>query len=193
MATTDLSAGFADPPQQAARAFRAALEAMARPGSLHALPPTAPPAGISPAAAALLLALVDAETPLWMAPRLRSGPVPAWVRFHTNAPPAERAAAAFALGRWEDLLPLEDWPAGTPANPERSTTLLVEVEALEGGPELVLSGPGIAGTRRFAPMLPPGAVLALGANAARFPLGIDLCLLAGTQMAALPRTTRIGG
>ena len=117
-----------------------------------------------------------------------------WRRFHANAPQAAGPGQAmFALGRWEELLPLEHWPAGEPAYPDRAATLIVEVAALEGGPVLELSGPGIDGSARLAPVLPSGAVAALRANAARFPLGLDFFFTAGGQVAGLPRSTRIGG
>jgi alpha-D-ribose 1-methylphosphonate 5-triphosphate synthase subunit PhnH len=99
----------------------------------------------------------------------------------------------FAVGRWEELLPLAGWPAGEPEYPDRAATLIVEVEALAGGPVLELSGPGIDGRARLAPVLPEGAAEALRANAARVPRGLDFFFTAGGQVAGLPRSTRIGG
>ena len=139
------------------------------------------------------LALADVETPLWLPARLRRGAAAEWLRFHTNAPQGTgRGPAMFAVGLWEELLPLEDWPAGEPAYPDRAATLIVEVAALDVGPVLALSGPGIDGHARLAPMLPEGAAEALRVNAARFPLGLDFFFTAGRQVAGLPRSTRIG-
>jgi alpha-D-ribose 1-methylphosphonate 5-triphosphate synthase subunit PhnH len=153
-----------------------------------------PPDGLSPAAGALLLTLADAETPLWLPERLRGGAVAEWLRFHTNAlQVTRRAEAMFAVGQWDELMPIEDWPAGEPAYPDRSATLIVEVAALEGGPVLELSGPGIEETARLGPMLPDAAAAALRRNAARFPLGLDFLFTAAGQVAGLPRSTRIGG
>ncbi|GMG83378.1 phosphonate C-P lyase system protein PhnH [Paralimibaculum aggregatum] len=189
-----LSGGFADPARDGAAAFRAVLSAMAHPGRIERLAGAAPPAGISPAAGALMLALADAETPVWLPERLAGGPVAEWLRFHTNAPAAAgRSAAAFALGRWEELVPLADYPAGCPSYPDRSATLVVDLPALEGGPALTLSGPGLAAPARFAPMLPAEAAAALAENAARFPLGVDVCFAAADRVAALPRSTRLEG
>ena len=186
--------GFDDPAQQAARVFRAVLDAMARPGAVLPVAGATPPKGLSAAAGAVLLTLADAETPVWLAPRLAAGPVAGWLAFHTNAPvAATRGAARFAVGRWEELAPLDRWPAGVPDYPDRSATLIVEIDALEGGPALRLTGPGIAGARSFAPTLPEEAAAALAANAARYPLGVDLILTAGDRVAALPRTIRTGG
>jgi alpha-D-ribose 1-methylphosphonate 5-triphosphate synthase subunit PhnH len=191
--TAALQGGFADPPVAAAVAFRAALGALARPGRVRTLAGAAAPPGLSPACAALLLVLADAETPLWLPERLREGEVADWLRFHTNAPEAGRGAAMFGVGRWAELVPLEDWPADDPAYPDRSATLAVEVPALEGGSPLRLAGPGIRDSAAFAPVLPDGAAEALRWNAARFPLGLDFFFTAGNRLAGLPRSTRIGG
>ncbi len=189
-----LEGGFADRAREAAVAVRAALDVLARPGRIREVTGAKPPEGLSAAAGVLLLTLADAETPLWLPERLRDGAVAEWLRFHANAPQAAgRGQAMFAAGRWEELLPLEDWPAGEPAYPDRSVTLIVEVAALEGGPVLELSGPGIDGRARLAPILPEGAAEVLRVNAARFPLGLDFFFTAGGQVAGLPRSTRIGG
>ncbi len=188
-----ISGGFADPAQDGARVFRAALEAMARPGEPRRVGGAVPPGGLPPAAGALLLALADAETPVWMPERLRGSRVAPWLRFHANAPDAPPEEAQFAVGTWDELAPLRRWPAGTPDYPDRSATLIVLADALEGGPVLRLSGPGIAGERRIAPALPEGAAAELAANHARFPLGVDLFLAAGRDIAAIPRSVAVGG
>jgi alpha-D-ribose 1-methylphosphonate 5-triphosphate synthase subunit PhnH len=189
-----LEGGFADRPTGSAAAFRAALDALARPGQLRRLEGATPPAGLSPAAGALLLTLADAETPLWLAQRLRDCAVADWLRFHCNAPlEMARQRAMFAVGSWDELVPLDDWAAGDPAYPDRSATLVVEVPALEGGAALALAGPGIEDRAVLAPVLPGGAAAQLRANAARFPLGLDFFFTAGNRVAGLPRATRIGG
>jgi alpha-D-ribose 1-methylphosphonate 5-triphosphate synthase subunit PhnH len=189
-----LEGGFADRPRQSAVAFRVALDVLARPGRMREVAGATPPDGLSVAAGVLLLTLTDAETPLWLPERLRHGAVAEWLRFHANAPQvSESEQAMFAVGRWEELLPLEHWPAGEPAYPDRAATLIVEVAALEGGPVLELSGPGIDSRARLAPVLPSGAAEMLRVNAARFPLGLDFFFTAGGRVAGLPRSTRIGG
>lgn len=185
------SGGFAEPPTDAAAAFRTILLAMASPGQVHTLPVTAegPPA-LSPAAATVLLTMADHDTPVWLGPG--QAVVAPWLAFFAGArtTPA-RDRAVLALGEWPALLPLGSWPAGTPDYPDRSATLVVEVPALEGGGALRLTGPGLWEPREFAPVLGPGAAAALSENAARFPLGVDLILTCGERLAALPRSTRI--
>ncbi len=164
MQTDALSGGFADPPVEAARAFRACLEAMARPGRLQAVAGAAPPAPLSPAAGAVLLTLVDAETPLHLAPSHDTDAVRAWIAFHTGAPLVGRGEARFALGDWAALLPLGDYPLGTPEYPDRSATLIVEVAGFDG-PEARLTGPGIETAHRLA--LPETAASARTRGASR--------------------------
>jgi alpha-D-ribose 1-methylphosphonate 5-triphosphate synthase subunit PhnH len=181
-----LEGGFADRAVDAAHVFRAALQAMARPGTVHEIAGALPPAQLSPAAGALALMLADHDTPVWLAPSLGHGPVRDWLTFHTGAPIVGREGARFAFGRWEELLPLADFPQGTPEYPDRSATLVVEVDGF--GTDNRLTGPGI---RDEAWLTVPDPE-ALRANGRRFPLGLDFFLTCGNRLAALPRTTRVG-
>lgn len=181
-----LSGAFADPAVDAARTFRAAMEAIARPGSLHAVPGPRPPGPLSEAAGALLLTLVDAETPLHLAGAADAPAVRDWVAFHCGARCVAAEEAAFALGTWPALQPLARFPAGTAAYPDRSATLIVEVAGLrQAGARL--TGPGIE--RAAALNLPE--VAAFRENAARYPLGLDFYFCAGRTIAALPRSTQV--
>ncbi len=180
-----MTPAFADPPADSARAFRAIMEALARPGTIRVVAAPAPE-GLSPAAAAVLLVLADPTTPIWL-PNDVPGGAAEWLVFHTGAPrTATRGEATFAAGAWDHLVPLGDWPVGTPDYPDRSATLIVEVPTLDGTGTR-LSGPGIAAETRLP--LPDPASLA--ANAARYPLGVDLILTCGDRIAGLPRSTRI--
>lgn len=186
----DLAPGFADPVLDSQKSFRAVLAAMAEPGRRIALSPDlAPPRPLRPATAAVALALIDYDTPVWLCPAVAGAAD--WLRFHTGCPVvAEPSAAAFgiATGDWPALDAL---PAGTDAFPDRSATLIAQVERL-GGDGLRLSGPGIAGAARFgfAPM-PAGFLAAWRANARLFPRGVDLILTDGDGLAALPRTCAV--
>jgi alpha-D-ribose 1-methylphosphonate 5-triphosphate synthase subunit PhnH len=181
-----LTGGFADPAVEAARAFRVILDAMARPGTIGRLADPAPPAPLSPAAGAVLLTLADRTTPLWLAPGHDTPAVRDWITFHTGAPFAAPGAAAFAVGRWAALMPLDRYPVGTPEYPDRGATLIVEVDAL--APEGArLTGPGIDGAAALN--LPDPAAHAWVRR--QFPLGIDMLFCAGDCIAGLPRSTRV--
>ncbi|GAB5468048.1 MAG: phosphonate C-P lyase system protein PhnH [Rhodospirillales bacterium] len=181
-----LEGGFADPAIAAARAFRAVMEAMARPGTIHSLGDAAPPAPLSPAAGAVLLTLCDGDTPLYLAGPLDRPELRAWIAFHSGAPFVGPSHCLFALGRWQDLQPLSAYPLGTAEYPDRSATLIVEVESLvaEGHS---LAGPGIRDTASLS--LPEAA--AFEANHAHFPQGLDFLFTSAERIAALPRSTRV--
>ena len=186
MQATSLEGGFADRPVEAASAFRAAMAALARPGRIERLAGAHPPAPMSVAAGTLILTLCDPDTGLHLAPSHDTSEVRAWVAFHTGAPLVAREAAAFAVGAWEALLPLEGYPLGTAEYPDRSATLIVECEGLaEAGARL--TGPGI----RDAAWLALPDVAAFRANARLFPLGLVFFLTAGDRVAGLPRTSRV--
>jgi alpha-D-ribose 1-methylphosphonate 5-triphosphate synthase subunit PhnH len=175
-------------------AFRAVMEAFARPGEIRTLDEVAAPAPLAPATAALVQALADYETPVWLDAAFTAVPaVAAWVRFQTGAPIVQDAReAAFAL--IADPLALPDcdtFALGSEDYPDRSTTLIVQIARFEG-PALTLSGPGIKGTRSLAATpLPTDFAERLRANRELFPRGVDLVLVAGAQVAALPRSVRV--
>jgi alpha-D-ribose 1-methylphosphonate 5-triphosphate synthase subunit PhnH len=182
-----LDGGFADAPRDAAHAFRAAMDAMARPGRIARLQGASPPAPLSVAAGVLILTLCDPETPVHLAGAHDTAALRGWIAFHTGAPVVGRADAAFAVGTWEALLPLDGYRIGEAEYPDRSATLIVEMAGLaaEGA---TLTGPGIRDTARLT--LPEAE--AFRRNARLFPLGLDFFLTAGDRVAALPRTTRVG-
>lgn len=185
MLDQSLAGGFANPPIESARTFRAALSALACPGQIKRVSGAAAPAPVSSAAAALLLTLCDGETPVFLAPGHDGQEVRDWVAFHIGAPIVAAREAQFALGRWEALA-LGDFAVGTPDYPDRSTTVIVELEELsaEGAR---LAGPGIADVARLT--LPE--TQAFQANRALFPMGLDFYFTCGDHLAGLPRSTRV--
>lgn len=186
MQAATLSGGFSDPALQSAHAFRAVMEAMARPGTVVDIAGAAPPAPLSGAAGAVLLTLCDADTPVHLAGSSDTDDLRAWIAFHTGAPLVGPSHAMFALGSWDALLPLSAYPVGTPDYPDRSATLIVEVDSLDGA-GAILTGPGIRDKASLA--LPDTG--AFQANAALFPMGLDFILTCGNRLAALPRTTTV--
>ena len=184
--THHLGGGFADPAIQASYGFRALLDAMARPGRIVAVAGAAPPAPVSVAAGVAVLVLTDSTTPVHLAGPLNCEAVRSWVAFHTGAPVVGPEAAQFALGRWEDLRPVDRFAQGEPAYPDRSATLIVEMERLSAEGHR-LTGPGLETEARLS--LPEAA--AFQANRALFPLGFDTILTCGDRLAALPRSTRV--
>ena len=187
---THLSPGFADPVLDAQASFRAILEAMSRPGRIQRIEARiAPPAPLCTAAAAALLSLADADTPLW----LDAGDVVAeWLRFHCGAPiTPEIGAARFALacGAAPSLDALD---VGTDEDPQLGTTLILQVAGLVAGDGWHLTGPGIQHEHRLRVLgAPAGFAAAWARNQALFPRGVDVLLCAGDSIAALPRSVMI--
>jgi alpha-D-ribose 1-methylphosphonate 5-triphosphate synthase subunit PhnH len=185
-----LSPAFADPVLDAQAAFRAVLDAMSRPGRvLAAGSALRPPAPMMPAAAAVLLALTDADTPLWSD---AGADVEAWLRFHCGAPVvAMPGDAAFVFASATPPM-LDSLRAGTEEKPQQGATLVLQVDALEAGRGWRLTGPGIEHEHRLAVHgAPAGFLAAWAANRARFPRGVDVVLCAGDRLAALPRSVTI--
>lgn len=183
-----LSGGFADTPVQAARAFRAALNALARPGTHRALTGANPPAPLSVAAGTLLLTLADATTPVHLAASHDTAAVRDWLTFHCAAPLVAPGQAVFALGSWEALQPVSRFAIGTPDYPDRAATLIVEMAGAAPF-NARLTGPGIRGS---VPVALPD-IAAFAANHARFPLGFDTFLAMGDRITGLPRSTHVEG
>jgi len=191
-----LTAAFVDPVSSAQATFRAVLDAMARPGSLQPLTVSlSPPPPLNRGAAAIALTLCDQDTPVWLDAELRaSARVGEWLQFHCGCELVEgpgQAALAFA-SHAADLPAFEDFNIGTADYPDRSTTIVLQVETLSSAPGLALAGPGIRDRRTLnAKPLPNDMVQRLARNRSLFPRGVDLILATRDAVAALPRSVRV--
>jgi len=185
-ATHSLQGGFADPSHAAAHAFRAIMEATARPGQIQQISGAEPPAPLSIAAGTAILTLCDTDTPIYLAGDADCPAVRDWVTFHTGAPITPAEACMFAIGAWPALQPFARYPIGTPDYPDRSATLIVDLPDLTPT-GAALRGPGI----RDVGALSLPEVACFQANAALYPLGLDFLFCCDTRIAALPRTTQV--
>ncbi|MCG7365623.1 phosphonate C-P lyase system protein PhnH [Pantoea sp. ACRSH] len=186
-----LLASFNHPVADAQRAFRRILKAMSEPGVMVSLPLAQGWGALSPAATAVLLTLVDQESPLWIDPQVDNAILRSNLRFHTGAPLSESRDAPFALSHAASSPRPAAFAAGDNLAPEKSTTLIIEVPSLNGGLTLRLSGPGLRETRAIAPQLPESVLDYLRNRPHPFPQGVDLIFTCGEAMMALPRTTRV--
>lgn len=192
----ELPAGFADKVLSAQTTFRSVMDAIARPGSVRKI---ATVAGAPPAmmrgTAAIALTLFDHDTPVWLDPRMsETSDVGKWLRFHTGAPViADSSICSFALIADAQTLPaLDRFAFGSSEYPDRSTTLILQVQSLTGGSAFELRGPGIDRTGILRATLQPVDLFErLAINAALFPRGIDVILVADDDIVAIPRTTRV--
>ena len=179
---------------EAAEHFRILLDAMARPGHAFAFAPKpGAPNPLSAGMATIAQTLCDFQSPIWLAPVLRTDAVKSHLKFQTGAPITSDAASAhFAfMNAIDGLLPLSAFSQGTHEYPDRSTTLIIQVEELAGG-EVELSGPGLKLPITFgSKSLPRSFWIEMIGNHSQFPLGVDVILVSGSEIACIPRSTSI--
>jgi alpha-D-ribose 1-methylphosphonate 5-triphosphate synthase subunit PhnH len=192
----ELPAGFADKVLSAQSVFRSVMDAMARPGSIQRIASTAgTPAVMMRGTAAIALTLFDHDTPIWLDSAMSATPdVSKWLKFHTSAPViADSSIASFALiGDPANLPALDRFAFGSNEYPDRSTTLILQVESLTQGAVLQLRGPGIDGTATLQAKIQPRDLFErLAINSVLFPRGIDVVLVHDDAIVAIPRTTRL--
>lgn len=202
MANTDLDAGTATPADgdeeglRAQRTFTALMRAMSEPGRVEKMDaltgvPEALPSGL----ASVACALADFETSLWLDPHLAANEaVTRYLRFQTGAPiVADAGKASFALvSNAEELPPFDHFALGSQDYPDRSATIVMEVQSFASATRYDLTGPGIETSASFAPgPLPADFEDRMNANRALFPRGVDLILTSKGEVASLPRSTRV--
>lgn len=195
-AASTYQGGFSEPVFDAQAVFRQIMNAMARPGTIAAFAPlTSPPVPLLAAMGSIAATLFDHDTTIWLEPALSANrDVVNWLTFHTSAPLTTQAFEAdFAVFADAKVLSsFENHAQGTQEYPDRSTTILLQIDSLRGGPPLQLSGPGIRDQACITPVGLPGLFCELwAANGLRFPRGVDLLLVAPEGVIALPRTVKI--
>lgn len=194
MSATLLQPAFADPVLDAQRSFRAALSALSGPGVIQRLLPaqTPPPLeGLASSSHALCLALLDIDTPLWLAPRFDTPAIRANLAFHCGCPiVSERQSARFALLDESLLQDLSEFDTGNDRYPDQSCTLLVQLESLHNGQPLDWRGPGIETVNTVSLPLQPSFWQARE-SCNDFPRGLDVFFVATHELIGLPRSTRV--
>jgi len=187
-----LEGGFSDPVFDTQSIFRALMNGMTRPASVARIQTSiVPPAPLRLAAGAIACALIDADTPFWLDAAFDNGALKSWLAFHTGGQPAVlMAEAAFALvGAPLSMPAFNHFAQGTQEYPDRSATLILQIDSLEGGDLLTFKGPGIKDFATISPRgLPRDFAAQWRANRKRFPRGVDLVLTAGDAFACLPRS-----
>jgi alpha-D-ribose 1-methylphosphonate 5-triphosphate synthase subunit PhnH len=192
----ELPAGFADKVLSAQSTFRSVMDAMARPGTVQQVVSTVGmPGPMMRGTAAIALTLFDHDTPIWLDAKMsETSEVAKWLKFHSGAPVLEDSSVcSFALIGNGNVLPdLSRFSLGTNEYPDRSTTLIIQVDSLKHGSAFELRGPGIDGIATLRAMIEPKNLFdRLLVNETLFPRGIDVVLVSGEAIVAIPRTTRL--
>lgn len=184
----------------AAAGFRILLAAMARPGTIHDFGhlPLSPPSSLTPATAAVALALLSPEVSC-AAIGLPDSAV-AYLTANTRVTQATTEEADFLFfgcgEAGEDHLSRAK--RGTLNYPDLGATALVPLSELSAqpGPGLVAlsaRGPGIDGEITFFLRgVHPVWLGTLRASNAEYPLGVDTIFTCGTRLVCLPRSASFG-
>lgn len=201
-ATALQTPGFADPVNDAQRVFRAVLEALSRPAVAQRVDAAVqPPAPLGALAGAVVLALCDEHTPLWLDADLRRATdVATWLRFHTGATIVDDPAdAMFCVASSPSTVPeLHSLRQGTDEEPHLSATVIIDAAGAAASGAFIATGPGVNGQVAWdgagLPASRPGAAPFLeewAANNRRFPRGVDLILAGHGEVHGLARTTAL--
>jgi alpha-D-ribose 1-methylphosphonate 5-triphosphate synthase subunit PhnH len=189
-----VGSGFSEPVFQSQETYRLILHAMAFPGRImtgsYGL---GKDNVIHEASAAVCLTLLDRETPVWLQEGGGSA-LKAWLRFHCGCPIVDDpSTAAFALILEPHSMPsLDRFHTGSAMHPDQSTTLIAQMEGLDDGRGISLSGPGIPATIDLdISALPGGFWKEREMLCEGFPRGLDMIFTCGSRLAALPRTTQV--
>lgn len=161
-------------------AFEALMWALARPGTVQALP--------FPGFVGLIEALIDRECRVYC-----DDPVLARAAAATGAalaPAAEADHAFLSLAEAAGLATLEQLPVGSALYPDAGATVLAPAR-FGAGTGLQLTGPGIETCADIALADLAHRLWALRAARCRYPAGFDLFLVDGRSVIGLPRSTQI--
>lgn len=185
--------GFADPITSAQKVFRRSLKAMSEPGIEVALTDEVTLPGLNPSTTALLLTLLDQDTPLWLPTALRTPELIKNLAFHCGCPLVDdQAEAQFAVYDLADFLAAEKltFSLGNDRYPDQSATVLIQLPEAAATTNSVWRGPGIETQRHCA--LPLNAEFwARRQRLIAFPCGVDYFLASKHSVMGLPRTTQI--
>jgi len=191
-----IAAGFTHEAFGSQAVFRMVMDALSHPGRPLVVPIQCElPHKGQPAAAVILLSLLDADTRLWLSPTLVSSDAEQWLRFHTGCIIVKDISEAHfvwvALG--DNLPALSSLRTGSDAYPDQSATCILETLTLQADiAGWVLNGPGIPKQRLLQVTgLAPYFTHAWQNNHASFPRGVDILLTTPTHLVGLPRTTRL--
>jgi alpha-D-ribose 1-methylphosphonate 5-triphosphate synthase subunit PhnH len=126
----NIGRGFSNPVRDSQSVFRAALHALCNPGQFTEVHCDAEVSALAyRPAAALLLALLDADTTLWVSETLRESVAPHWLGFHTGCQIVSHPGdAQFAwISHYDSLPEARVFAQGSAEYPDQSTTCVYEL------------------------------------------------------------------
>ncbi|PLY14536.1 MAG: phosphonate C-P lyase system protein PhnH [Sedimenticola sp.] len=196
VSNTEMIKGFDNPEYASQQVFRQVMNAMARPGTVVDLPDVDTVGSLHTASMALCLSFFDYETTVWLSDGLKKNELfNQTLQFHCGCSITENpSTAGFALiGDLMDLPSLSVFSPGNEEYPDRSTSVVIQVDYLSHMGGVRLQGPGVKGDVRLdAPVFTIDFLQQWNENHQIFPLGVDVYLACGRQVAVLPRTVMLG-
>jgi alpha-D-ribose 1-methylphosphonate 5-triphosphate synthase subunit PhnH len=177
-----------------ARIFRVILDAMARPGAVLKLVENSDASSpLFSNTNAVIRTLSDFQSPLWLSPTLNIETIIRQIKFQTGAPVVTRPAeSVFAiLTAQEASGEVEKFNVGTDEYPDRSTTLLIQVDGFNNT-DVELAGPGLKVPVGFGVSnLSKTFWTEMMVNHTLYPLGVDVIFISPESIACCPRSTSI--
>lgn len=183
--------GFSDPVYDAQRVFQLLQEAMAAPGVPVELDPVPVVVPLNAASMAICLAMLDAETPLWLDRNARLERLQQHLDYHCECPLVDDPAAArYALVSTPEHIPPLSTCGGIDNDGEEDTMLIVQVPTLSGIEQSAVAANNTGASRPLTiGGLPDDFWQQPGFQSGE--RQVDLIFTHSNRLIALPRSTRV--
>ena len=190
-----LAEGYETHSIEASHDFRVLMNAMSRPGTLQKVTAgTDSVNGLNAGSIVAALTLCDHETTVFVEESDAGAEIREFLSFRCGClltEELEQADFAF-FGTVPGTDVLERLKIGNSQYPDRSATLIAQVDTMSEGDGLLLEGPGIFNLHALSiPAISSELVEWWTTNNDRFPLGIDMILTTNDAIVGLPRTVKI--
>ena len=184
--------GYQDQTHSSQNMFRTMLKAISFPGSIFTVPENLETDNVIYSSTAnIIFTLFDIDTKIFIDSE-KISKIQNFITFNTNANCIEKSNHCdFAIIQNKEFN-IENFNLGTDEYPDNSSTIIIEVEDLINGEELIIEGPGIEKTKSISPTnLPKNFQSQWQNNNFIFPRGVDLILTCKDDFFCLPRTSKV--
>ncbi len=172
--------------QTSADYFRSILFATSYPGSIEILDSINSPSKMFSASCSIIKTFSDSYSNIFLGRDINNPETIDWIKFNTGANITDKKNANFAIGIWDDLLPLDEFKKGDDQNPDQSCTIICQSKFEK--PNAIITGPGIKSSKSI--FLPDREIIKK--NNQQFPLGLDFYFVDNDKFYSIPRSLKIG-
>ena len=166
--------------------FRSILFATSYPGSIEILDSINSPSKMFSASCSIIKTFCDSYSNIFLGRDINNPETIDWIKFNTGANITDKKNANFAIGIWDDLLPLDEFKKGDDQNPDQSCTIICQSKFEK--PNAIITGPGIKSSKSI--FLPDREIIKK--NNQQFPLGLDFYFVDNDKFYSIPRSLKIG-